>query len=149
MLALLLVCQPIYAGVATSSRPASVAATRRKRGATASAKISCVLIACQCAKPPGLAVIAISVRPSHTSMTAGDARGDVLGRPDPDDVALDHLLVGRRRELLHDPGGVEAVAGGLERLAGASSAVGEALPSRNRRIASSASRRATSRSSSM
>src|SRR5689334_13068231 len=39
-----------------------------KCGITRSANISWVLIAFQCSKPPGLTVIAISLRPSHTSI---------------------------------------------------------------------------------
>src|SRR3954468_13347601 len=45
-----------------------------------------------------------------------DPLDHVLRRPDPDDVLLDHLVVGHVGELLHDPGRVEAVAGALELL---------------------------------
>src|SRR5262249_3025534 len=38
-----------------------------------------------------------------------DALDHVVRRPDPDDVAIDHLLVRRLGQLLEDPGGVEAV----------------------------------------
>src|SRR5688572_3754874 len=47
-----------------------------------------------------------------------DALDHVLGRPDPDDVALDHLLVRSLGQLLEDPGRVEAVAGRLELIRG-------------------------------
>src|SRR3954470_23782892 len=45
-----------------------------------------------------------------------DPLDHVVRRADPDDVARDHLVVRRRRELLHDPRGVEAVAGRVERV---------------------------------
>src|SRR5437660_1470701 len=45
-----------------------------------------------------------------------DPLDHVLRRSDPDDVAGDHLVVRRRGELLHDPRGIEAVAGGVERV---------------------------------
>src|SRR5919106_121261 len=47
-----------------------------------------------------------------------DALDHVLGCPDPDDVALDHLLVGRLGQLLEDPGRVEPIPGGLELVRG-------------------------------
>ena len=42
-----------------------------------------------------------------------DPLDHVVRGADPDDVAVDHVVVGRRGELLHDPGDVEAVAGGV------------------------------------
>ena len=43
-----------------------------------------------------------------------DPLDDVLRGADPDDVVLDHLVVGHVGEVLHDARGVEAVTGGLE-----------------------------------
>ena len=43
-----------------------------------------------------------------------DPLDHVRRRPDPDDVAVDHRVVRRLRELLEDPGGVEAVAGRVQ-----------------------------------
>src|SRR3989304_6316876 len=77
----------------------------RKCEMTLSAKISCALIACQWANPPGFTVIETSERPSQTSLTASIRSITSLGvatrrvavlvqvaRVDPDDVRLSAAL---------------------------------------------------------